>query len=337
MMVKKRVLAFGEVMLRIAMDNYQLLEQTKDARLNFTGTGLNVLSGISHFGHETGLLTQLPDNRLGEAAKAEIRKLGISDKLLKQAGNHMGIYILEQGFGNRPAEVTYLDRIHSSFGVSQWSEAELDQALADYDLVHICGISLILTEQTRQAAFRLAEQAKKLGKLVCFDFNYRPSLNTEHDSQWLREQYQRILPFADIVIGAKRDLTDLLELNREIDSEVFEDLSQHFIETYGIQYFVGTLRSHRDNQRYLTGLVYSRDGLAYSEEYPVYVFDRVGTGDAYAAGIIVGLLEGWPVSEMVEFATVSSVLAHTTLGDSPIVTRKQVELFIQNQTIDIIR
>lgn len=336
-MAKKRVLAFGEVMLRIAMDNYQLLEQTKDARLNFTGTGLNVLSGVSHFGHETSLLTQLPENRLGEAAKAEIRKLGIFDDLVKQGGQHMGIYILEQGFGNRPAEVTYLDRIHSSFAISQWTTIEIDNALENHDLIHICGISLILTEETREAAFRLAEQAKQSGKLVCFDFNYRPSLNKGHDRQWLREQYQRILPFADIVIGSKRDLIELLEVDREIGSDRFEDLSQAFMEDYGIDYFVGTLRKNRDNQRYLTGFVYSQDGLAYSKEYPLFVLDRVGTGDAFAAGIIVAVLEGEPVSKMVEFATASSVLAHTTLGDSPIVTRKQVELFIDNQIIDIVR
>lgn len=336
-MAKKRVLAFGEVMLRIAMDNYQLLEQTKDAQLNFTGTGLNVLSGVSHFGHEASLLTQLPDNRLGEAAKAEIRKLGISDNLVKQAGQHMGVYILEQGFGNRPAEVTYLDRIHSSFGISQWTTNEIDSALENHDLVHICGISLILTEETREAAFRLAEQAKQSGKLVCFDFNYRPSLNKTHSRQWLRDQYQRLLPCADIVIGSKRDLTELLALDQVIGSDNFEDLSQALIEAYDIDYFVGTLRENRDNQRYLTGFVYSQEGLVYSEEYPVYVFDRVGTGDAYAAGIIVAALEGWSVSKMVEFATSSGVLAHTTLGDSPIVTRKQVELFIDNQTLDIVR
>ena len=336
-MTKKRVLAFGEVMLRIAMDNYQLLEQTKDARLNFTGTGLNVLSGVSHFGHKTSLLTQLPDNRLGEAAKAEMRKLGIADDLVKQAGHHMGIYILEQGFGNRPAEVTYLDRIHSSFGISRWSDLEIEDGLENHDLVHICGISLILTEETREAAFRIAEQAKTSGKLVCFDFNYRPSLNTEHDNQWLREQYQRILPFTDIVIGSKRDLIELLRLDQEVGSDNFEELCHFFTKTYQIDYFVGTERSRQDNQRYIRGLVYSQEQLVYSAEYPVYIFDRVGTGDAFAAGIIVAVLEGWPIAKMVEFATASSVLAHTTLGDSPMVTRKQVELFIENQTIDIMR
>ena len=330
---KKRVLAFGEVMLRIAMDNYQMLEQTKDARLNFTGTGLNVLSGISHFGHDTVLLTQLPDNRLGEAAKAEIRKLGISDRYCKQAGNHLGIYILEQGFGNRPSEVTYLDRIHSSFGISQWSQAEMAAAVAEVDLVHICGISLVLTEETRQAAFTLAKLAKAQNKQVCFDFNYRPSLNTTNELAWVREQYEKILPFADIVIGGERDLRELLGL----EGADFQSLSANFIKEYQVAYFVGTNRSNRENQRYLTGFVVSRKGLYYSPEYPVYVFDRVGTGDAFAAGIITAVLEDWQEAAMVELATVSAVLSHTTLGDSPIVTRKQVELFIENQFIDIVR
>lgn len=336
-MKKKKVLAFGEVMLRIALKNYQLIEQTKDARLNFTGTGLNVLSGVSHFGHKSTLLTQLPDNRLGLAAQAEIRKLGISDELIKSDGQHMGVYILEQGFGNRPSEVTYLDRVHSSFGTSKWASHELEAALDGVDMIHICGISLSLTEETRQAALSLAREGKRRGIQVCFDFNYRPSLNENNTLAFMRQQYGEILALADIVVGSSRDLFELLELDKEFDTDDFPTLGQHFLKKYDISYFVGTNRRRENETRYLQGFIMTPDELVHSKEYSLYIFDRVGTGDAYTAGIIVGILEEWPVAEIVEFATASGVLAHTTLGDSPLATKKQVNLFVENQQIDIVR
>lgn len=338
MFESKKVMAFGEVMLRIAMSNYQTMEQTKDARLNFTGTGLNVLSGISHFGHETALLTQLPENRLGEAAKAEIRKLGISDKLIKQEGEHMGIYLLEQGYGNRPSEVTYLERHHSSFGLSSWEELELDNAISDSSIVHICGISLILTDATRQAALRLARQAQSLGKHVCFDFNYRPSLARDQDLLEIRKAYEEMLGYADIVIGGDRDLIELLDLPSECNQELeFSVLANYFVKKYQLLYFAGTERSYQAEQRYLTGFLISPTGMITSETFPIFIFDRVGTGDAYVAGILTGILNQWEPRKLVDFATASAVLAHTTLGDSPIVTLRQVELFLENQKIDIVR
>jgi 2-dehydro-3-deoxygluconokinase len=335
--MKKKILAFGEVMLRIGVTNYQLLEQTHDARLSFTGTGLNVLSGLAHLDHETFLLTQLPANRVGEAAKSDIRKLGISDECVKLAGQHIGIYILEQGFGNRPSEVTYLDRLNSSFNQSTWTEAELEQAVQQVDLVHVCGIGLLLTTTIRETIFTLLKLAKKWQKQVCFDFNFRPALNRNQNMVWVREMYEQALRYCDVVIGAQRDLEEILLLNDHESHYNFEDLTQHFLEKFDIQFFAGTKRSVVNNQRFLKGFVASKQGFFETKDYPVYVFDRIGTGDAYTAGLLDGILRAEPEADIVAFATASAILAHTTLGDSPVMSRKHIQNFLENENLDVLR
>lgn len=334
---KKKILAFGEVMLRVAMAQNRTIEQTNEARLNFTGTGLNVLSGIAHFGYETSLLTQLPDNRVGDAAKADVRRLGVSDRFIKQGGNHIGLYFLEQGYGNRPSEVTYLDRAHSSFCLSTWTEEELRVAVQSIDLVHICGISLILTPETRNAALALAKLAFESGKEVCFDFNYRPSLAYESDLKLIRNDYEEMLRYATIVLGSNRDLIELLELETKYKESNYGLIVQKFLADNKIKLFAGTNKKIETTTRFVQGFVYTESDYALSPFYPVYTLDRIGTGDAYAAGIIAKYLEKSSLQDLVNFATGSSVLAHTTQGDSPILSKRHIDQFLENPNLDIMR
>ncbi|MGX7202888.1 carbohydrate kinase [Enterococcus plantarum] len=335
-----RIAAFGEIMMRLTPPEYLMLEQTKELRLDFTGTGVNILSNLAHFGCQTSLLTNLPDNRLGEAAKARVRQLGIQDHWIGVYGDHIGSYFAEMGFGPRPTQVTYQNRRNSSFGVSGASNYEFDAFLAEVDLVHICGIALSLTEKTREAAFMLAEKAHALGKKVCFDFNFRPSLNEAHGVLFMKEQYEKMLPYCDVVFGSQRDLTDLLgmELAKTLDaSKQFEVLVQQFMTDYQIEYFAGTIRQGEGDKHYLTGFLFDSEKQVKAAPREIVRLDRIGAGDGYAAGVLLGVSEGWSLLETVEFATANGVLAHTIQGDVPLTTRKQVRHVMEQPTVDLIR
>ncbi|EOI05002.1 carbohydrate kinase [Enterococcus moraviensis ATCC BAA-383] len=335
-----RIVAFGEIMMRLTPPEYLMLEQTKELRLDFTGTGVNILSNLAHFGCQTSLLTNLPDNRLGEAAKASVRQLGIQDHWIGTAGDHIGSYFAEMGFGPRPTQVTYQNRRNSSFGISNAASYDFDAILAETDLIHICGISLSLTEETRSAAFALAEKAHDFGKKVCFDFNFRPSLNEEHGVSFMKEQYEKILPYCDLVFGSQRDLTDLLgmKLDETLESsKQFEELVHRFMTNYQLEYFAGTLRQGDGDKQYLTGFLVDSDHYVQAAPREIINLDRIGAGDGYAAGVLLGYSEAWPLIETVEFATANGVLAHTIQGDVPLTTRKQVRHIMEQPTVDLIR
>lgn len=335
-----RIAAFGEIMMRLTPPEYLMLEQTKDLRLDFTGTGVNILSNLAHFGCQTSLLTNVPDNRLGEAAKASVRQLGIQDRWIGSSGDHIGSYFAEMGFGPRPTQVTYQNRRNSSFGESGSSAYDFDAFFAETDLVHICGIALSLTEQTREAAFVLAEKAHALGKKVCFDFNFRPSLNEEHGVLFMKEHYEKILPYCDLVFGSKRDLTDLLgmKLDETLDcSKQFEELVYRFMLNYQIEHFAGTIRQGEGDKHYLTGFLFDSENCVQAAPHQIINLDRIGAGDGYAAGILLGYSESWSLLETVEFATANGVLAHTIQGDVPLTTQKQVRHLMEQPTVDLIR
>ena len=170
-----KILAFGEVMMRMMPSDYKTLTQVNELEFLFTGTGVNILSGLYQMGEDVSLLTRLPDNAVGKAASANIRKLGINDHYIVYGDNHIGIYFLEKGIGNRASQVTYLNRKDSSFGHSQLSDYDLS-CLDGQDALHICGISLAMNNNVREVAFKLAKEAKRRGIKVIFDCNFRPSL-----------------------------------------------------------------------------------------------------------------------------------------------------------------
>lgn len=334
-----KILAFGEVMMRMMPSEYKTLSQVNTLEFLFTGTGVNILSSLYQMGHEVYLTTRLPNNVVGKVASANIRKLGISDKYIHYGGNHIGIYFLEKGIGNRPSQVTYLNRKDSSFGQSCLNDYDFS-CLDGMDVLHICGISLALNERIRRIAFEFVNEAKKRNVMVVFDCNYRPALWNENDRKNVKYIYEKILKEADIVFAGLKDAT--LLLNKQVDdflpyNEQLKDALRQMSNDYNIKTIFGTIRSQNNYQDYLQGYIFCNDELILSEKYELTVYDRVGGGDGFASGAIHGYISQMDKQELINYATVSSVLAHTTYGDSPISTKEDIFNFIRFGKTDIKR
>lgn len=334
-----RIGAFGEVMLRLSPLEYKLLEQTHTLRMDYTGTGVNILANLAHFDLETTMLTSLPDNRLGNAAQASLRGYGIKTEYICKHHDHIGSYFAEVGYGSRPTYVTYQNRLESSFGVSGPDVYQIESFLDSVDIVHICGISLSLTNETCLSALKIAKRAYEKQKKVCFDFNFRPSLNKEEDKlTLLKQRYEEILPYCHIVFGSIRDLTDLLQLSERPESENEEfEIIQKFLNLYGVEWFSGTKRQAEKGQSMIRGELHVLNDVYRTQLNPVTSLDRIGAGDAYAAGIILGYVEQWSIKDTSEFAITNSVLAHTISGDVPLTTREQVLQSLKEPKTDLIR
>ncbi|HLQ71292.1 MAG TPA: PfkB family carbohydrate kinase, partial [Bacillota bacterium] len=153
------VKAFGEVMMRLEVPGYKTLEQTNTLHTMYTGTGINILGGLSTFNHHTSIITKLPANSLGNAAASSIRSLGISDDDIIFGGHYIGQYFLENGYGPRASKVIYSNRKESSFSTSEIEEYDLGKILDDTDILHICGIGLAISDSTRHNAIQAAKTA----------------------------------------------------------------------------------------------------------------------------------------------------------------------------------
>lgn len=300
-MNRKTVVAFGEIMLRLTPPDSILNAAKFDA--SYGGSESNVLVTLSSLGNVTRYLTKLPDNDLGRGAVLHLQRYGVDCSQIISAGSNMGMYFFEPGFATRPAKVIYA-RKHAEITTLQQTDLDYEQVLSDCCLLHISGISFALSPSVEATCFRLLEEAKKRNIPVSFDFNYRAKL-------WSVEQatavFRRIIPYADIVFCSQRDLTAFLSVTRE-----------DFFAAYGnVEYLVVRERDIlcRDTHK-VRAAVYTKAGLVAQTEKTFDVLERIGGGDAFAAGFLHGWLHfAGDMPRALDFAADCMALKHTVRGD----------------------
>lgn len=325
------ILAIGEVMMRLTPPSHKMIEQATTLDLSFSGTGLNILSGLSRNQVNTSILTGLPDNAVGLAAASFIRKLGVSDEWIHFSGNHIGTYFLEQGYGSRPSQVTYLNRDASSFCQEEIPHSLIESAIDAHDIIHVCGIALSTSTVSRKLILDAVDLAYTKNKKIMFDFNYRPSLNEGVDYKQLLEDYCFILERSYLVFGSSRDIGNLYGSTDESEEKLIETFFKDFSQ---VNWFSGTKRGSKDT---LKGVIHTRDSMVESTARELSIFDRIGTGDAFAAGLILGNLREWSLQESVDFATSCAELAHTTFGDSPVLNEAFVKQYMEQPEVQVFR
>ncbi len=328
-MIRVKVLAFGEVMMRCSVPNKKKLFQSNTLEYMFSGTGLNVMGQLKKFGLETELITKLPENSLGEAAISHIESLGIKTDKISRGGEFIGIYFLEEGFGKRPSVVTYTDRRGSSFCKSRIKDYDFDEILKDVKMLHLCGISLAMNENVREIMVALAKKAREMGILVVFDCNYREKLWKKRYEDAI-PNYKKIIEYSDIVFASEKDISNIFGIKSEKENvsieEILKDLIPEFANKYNLKLVAGTIRDNKTlNNQTLKGFAYKNNEIFFSEYNELEIYDRIGGGDAYTSGILYKYLKNSDLKEMVNFAVASAVLGHTTYGDTPISTLSEVE------------
>ena len=171
MYMKEKVVAFGEIMLRLTPPDYTTISQAKSFIANYGGGEANVLVSLSHLGHRCEFLTSLPDNQLGASAEQHLKSHGIITDHVVRGHANLGMYFVETGFGGRPSKVIY-NRAHSSITRIDINDIDYDDVFKDATWFHLSGISLALGEKVRKVAFKCLEYCEKYGVKVSFDFSF---------------------------------------------------------------------------------------------------------------------------------------------------------------------
>ncbi len=314
-------------MMRLQVPGYESLSQASTLNYTFSGTGVNVTSALSRFGHIGYLITRLPLNPLGEAALSYLKKLGIMTPFVKRGGNTIGMYFLENGFGPRPGRVTYTNRPESSFNTAPEDAYGFEQAAKQIDVAHFCGISLAMNESVRHHMIAFAEAVKNNGKTVVFDCNYRPALWGDDGYSRAKHHYEKMLQLADIVMMNEKDAMFILGMktDKEDPEEQLIDLIPAVAKKFNISVIAGTHRSvNGDHTHSLKGYLYKKKTFSFSSEHTFMVYDRIGAGDAFTSGIIHGESQKFTPEKTVAFAAAAGMLAHTVSGDTPISTEEEI-------------
>lgn len=338
--MNKHIAAYGEIMMRLEVPDNLLLRQAENLKYSFTGTGVNVTGLLSQFGYDTSLISAVPENSIGTAAIGAIRRLGIHSDFIIKNNDNLGMYFLEQGFGNRPSNVTYTNRQQSSFNTTDISEYDIVQSMKGVDVLHICGISLAMNNLTQNNILTIVKVAREQGIKIVFDCNFRPSLWGDNGNQRAKPYYETILREADIVIMSEKDAINTLNLTttKESKEEQLEELLLVVAEKFNIDIIAGTIRTVQgSNQNNIKGYLFKNGTMYYSEAFEVNILDRIGTGDAYTCGVIHGELSNMDPQEIVTFSTAACVLAHTISGDTPLFDTDDIIKIVNEEKNDIER
>lgn len=332
----EKIITFGEIMLRLTPPNYNKIDQTQTFVANYGGGEANVAVALSHFGHSnTYFMSKLPPNQLGDSAIQHLRGHGVDTRYVVRGSSILGIYFLETGYGGRPSKVIY-NRKHSAITRIQNEEFDFDEIFHDATWFHLSGISLALGPRVRTVALEALKYCKKYGVKVSFDFNYRAKL-------WTVEEaipcYKEVMQYVDVVFASFFDCNTILGIpvDEGITDQKYmrENVFRKMIDIYDVKYVFGTDRTiYSATENSLAGYLVSKDRAFYTDPIRFMIYDRIGGGDAFASGVIHGLLNDFEnIEYALKFGLSTSVLKHTIYGDVAIFKVEDVEEYMKTNGV----
>jgi 2-dehydro-3-deoxygluconokinase len=317
------LVGLGEVMLRLAAPPPLRLDQALSLDVQIGGSEANVLAAVSRLGLRTGLITALPaEHAWGDRTVRELWGHGVDCAgVLRRPGSRMGLYFLEYGPPPRAVRVLY-DRRESA--LSQLVPDEVDWGLVrDARMVHLSGITPALGENLRAVIRRACREAQDAGVPISFDVNYRSRLWSAKEA---RDFLAEVLPAVRYLFIGSDDAATVFELAGPPEA-VLNGLRK-IAPAATIALTLGEAGSAA-----LAGSVVHRP----SRLYTVTTVDRVGAGDAFAAGFLWRVLTGRSVQEAIDAATALAALKCTIWGDIALVRAVEVEELLASASTEIRR
>jgi len=331
----KKVVTFGEIMLKLSPKGNQRLLQAKEMNVEYAGAEANVAVSLANFGIPVSFVSRLPENDFGRAACMTLRTFGVNTDSIAWGGNRLGIYFAEKGASQRPSKVVY-DRAASAVSEAVPADFDWETIFKDAQWFHFTGITPALSKNLAEICLQACQQAKKMGITVSCDLNYRSKLWTKEEA---RKTMSGLAEYIDVCIANESDIADVFGIEAK-DSNVeqgqlqrasYEIVAEQLLRRFNFQKVAITLReSISANDNNWSAMLYDGAEAFHSRKYAVHIVDRIGSGDAFAAGLIYGLLNGYDSQKAVDFATAASCLKHSIEGDFNMVSKAEVESLMNN-------
>ncbi|MBQ4050875.1 MAG: sugar kinase, partial [Oscillospiraceae bacterium] len=327
---------FGDFLIHFSPTENQRFDQADLMRVSFTGAEANVCAALALWGKEVQLVTKVPDHALARRGLRFFNGLGVRTDHVAKGTGRMGIYFLESGYSVRPSSVIY-DRSNTLFTLCEYEDYDWDAILADAEAFYLTGITPSLSEELLCCCKKVLAAVRERNIPVFYDVNLRPTICDIHRS---REIFAEVSPYITHLIGNEEHLKQLLM----IDAAASEDparlrpFTETVMEKTGIGHVAVTVRRTPSASKAVTYAAYG-DGkdFAVSREYCLDVVDRVGSGDAFSAGIVYSVLNGSSAEETVSFAAASCALKHTIHNDINYSTVEEIRRVMQTRGYDVAR
>jgi 2-dehydro-3-deoxygluconokinase len=324
------VVTFGEAMIRLSPPQSRRLEQATSLDIAVGGAELNVAVGVTRLGLQSAWVSCLPQNPLGRMAGNKARELGVDTRWVAWAeSGRMGLYFVEYGASPRPSAVTY-DRAHSAMSRLEDVNFDWHAILSGARVFHTTGITTALSDTAADQVHQAMVAAHDLGLLVTYDLNYRARLWSEHAARAAQEP---MMALVDVLITTEEDTRRVFG----IEGTNYEEVARALVDRFGFKIVTVTLRGDTSVLRnQWTAIAYADGEIVKDREYDIEIVDRIGGGDAYAAGFIYGYLGG-DVQNGVRYGNALSALKQTTWSDFSWSTKAEVEALLGGASLRIAR
>lgn len=324
-----RIITFGELMLRLAPENYLRFVQSEKYEATFGGAEANVAVSLANYGKDVSFVTKLPSHEIGQAAVNSLRKYGVDTSKIVRGGERVGIYYCEKGASQRPSKVIY-DRAYSAIATAKKSDFDWEKIFESAEWFHFTGITLALSDETAEICLEAVKKAKEKNITISCDLNFRKKL-------WSKEKAGRVMgelcKYIDYCIANEEDAKDVFGIEAKdsdiyggkLDREGYISVAKQLTERFSFKGVAITLRESKSaNDNDWSGMLYTGDEAYFSKKYSMHIVDRVGGGDSFGGGLIYALTSGYEPQRAIEFAVAASCLKHSIEGDYNMVSLQEV-------------
>lgn len=328
--MSKKVVTFGEIMLRLNPDGYKRFVQANHFEASYSGGEANVAVTLAGFGIDASFVTKIPKNDIGQSALNSLRRFGVDTSMIVRGGPRLGIYFVEKGASQRASNVIY-DRANSSIALAKSEDFDWEKIFDGADWFHFTGITPALSDECRRICLDAVKAAKRAKIAVSCDLNYRKKL-------WSRKEAQNAMttlaPYIDLCISNEEDAADIFDIHPansdveggKLDKQAYSSVASQLVSTYGFDKVAITLRESISASDNIWGAMLYADGTSYfSPSYNVRIVDRVGGGDSFGGALIYALLNEYDCQSSVDFAAAASCLKHTIEHDFNLVSVEEVQ------------
>ncbi|MGB5983058.1 MAG: sugar kinase [Nonlabens sp.] len=324
----QKVVTLGEVLMRLTVPDYKRMFQCVNFDVTFGGSEANVGVSLAHFGLKNTHITALPTHALGERVSRFLKLNGVSNKGIVRKEGRLGVYYLESGAMQRPSRIVY-DRFDTTFADLKVEDVDWDAVFKNADWFHYSGITPAISQNAADVTLHALQEAKKRGLTTSGDINYRRNL-------W---QYCKgplnvmpgLVELTDVIVGSVHDLENCLNITGDTWQTACDAVTKKYPSA---KVFSKTMRNSMSASRNELSAVLYKDGTVYTSRVHEMknIVDRIGGGDAFMAGLIYGLLN-LDNQGAVEFSVAASVLKHTTVGDTNISSKEEVEELVSGNNV----
>ena len=330
----KRVVTFGEIMMRLSPPGFQRFGQARSFDVIYGGGEANVAVALANLGLSVDYITRLPDNDLGDACLQFLRQYGVGVDKIVRGGERLGVYFLEMGAVQRGGKVVY-DRANSAIATIQPGMIDWHSVFSGADWFHWTGITPAISSGTAAVCLEAVQTARELGLTVSCDLNYRKKLWKWGKSPG--DVMPELVSYCDVAVGNEEDADKVFGIrapNTDVTAgRVEADQYRYVCEQLALRFpnlkrIAITLRgSLSASHNTWSGVLWDQGAFHEGPAYDItHIVDRVGGGDSFCAGLIYGLRAyGDNAQKALDFAVAASCLKHSIFGDFNLVTVAEVE------------